>query len=251
MGLFGFGQKQDDTADQTQAGGQDQWSEQPAGQDSAQPAPVPSIDGVLPAAHGAPAPPKPIQPVVAQPEPTEVTANDAGDYIMEEPKLQSAPVPEENTDVEPKIESAYGGTSTEPQVVSEPQPSEPVPAPPLPVATTSVADEVVVDDDQPEQTVAAAESDDELSDIKQRALMDLTPLVDRLDQTPEEKFHTIMMLLQNTDRLSLIKTAYEAALKIEDETTKAEALLDVVNEINYFNQKQEEELDKQQSEEDE
>ncbi len=76
----------------------------------------------------------------------------------------------------------------------------------------------------------------DLIDIKQQALHQLTPLVDQLEQSPEEKFKTTMMLLQATDDSSFVKAAYEAARAIEDEKARAQALLDVVNEINYFTQ---------------
>ena len=85
---------------------------------------------------------------------------------------------------------------------------------------------------------AAAPSTDDLLDIKQSALQQLSPLVSQLDQTPEEKFRTTMMMIQAADDQSLIKTAYEAAQQITDEKAKAQALLDIVNEINYFTQHQ-------------
>lgn len=77
----------------------------------------------------------------------------------------------------------------------------------------------------------------DLSDIKDQALKQLSPLVGKLDQSPEEKFKTLMMLIQASDNHDLIKEAYESANKIEDETVKAQALLSIVNEINYFTQK--------------
>jgi hypothetical protein len=77
---------------------------------------------------------------------------------------------------------------------------------------------------------------DDLLDIKQGALQQLTPLLGHLDQTAEEKFRTTMMMIQASDNQDLLKTAYEAAQQIEDEKTRAQALLDVVNEINYFTQ---------------
>jgi hypothetical protein len=43
-------------------------------------------------------------------------------------------------------------------------------------------------------------------------------------------------MIQASDNESLIKTAYEAAQQITDEKVRAQALLDVVNEINYFTQ---------------
>lgn len=78
---------------------------------------------------------------------------------------------------------------------------------------------------------------DELLDIKQSALNELSPLVDHLEQTAEEKFRTTMMLIQASDNASLISAAYTAAKNISDDRARAQALLDVVNEINYFTNK--------------
>jgi hypothetical protein len=77
---------------------------------------------------------------------------------------------------------------------------------------------------------------DDLLEIKQQALQHLSPLVGHLEQTPEEKFRTTMMMIQASDDQSLIKVAYEAAQAIPDEKARAQALLDIVNEINYFTQ---------------
>lgn len=82
----------------------------------------------------------------------------------------------------------------------------------------------------------AAAGSDELLELKQQALSQLSPLVGQLEQSPEEKFRTTMMLIQSTDNQSLLKEAYDAAQAIPDEKTRAQALLDVVNEINYFTQ---------------
>lgn len=78
----------------------------------------------------------------------------------------------------------------------------------------------------------------DLLNIKQEALQELSPLVEHLDQSPEERFRTTMMMIQATDDSSKIKDAYDAAQKIEDSKVRAQALLDVVNEINYFTQQQ-------------
>lgn len=95
------------------------------------------------------------------------------------------------------------------------------------------------DGQQPEQHweapgAPAADADPELLDIKRDALNELTPLVSHLDQSPEERFRTTMMMIQANDNQALIKDAYAAAHAIEDETARAQALLDVINEINYF-----------------
>lgn len=77
---------------------------------------------------------------------------------------------------------------------------------------------------------------DQLLDIKQQALQHLSPLVDHLEQSASDRFRTTMMMIQASDNASLIKTAYEAALQISDDKERAQALLDLINEINYFTQ---------------
>lgn len=77
-------------------------------------------------------------------------------------------------------------------------------------------------------------ADNDLIDLKQEALTKLSPLVGHLDQSPDEKFRTLMMMIQASDDQRLVREAYETALKITDEKERAQALLDIVNEINYF-----------------
>lgn len=79
-------------------------------------------------------------------------------------------------------------------------------------------------------------ADNDLIDLKQEALTKLSPLVGHLDQSPDEKFRTLMMMIQASDDQKLVREAYETALKIDDEKDRAQALLDIVNEINYFTQ---------------
>ncbi len=106
-----------------------------------------------------------------------------------------------------------------------------------PVAPTApVAEPTTVVPTAPVQPQAA--DADELLSIKQQALQQLSPLVGHLDQSPEEKFRTTMMLIQAADNDKLIPQAYQAAQAITNEKARAQALLDVVNEINYFTQQQ-------------
>ncbi len=95
------------------------------------------------------------------------------------------------------------------------------------------SDDNLVATSQP-QPPAAPVQDDELLNIKQQALQQLSPLVGQLEQSPEEKFHTTMRIIQASDNHSLVKDAYDAARQIEDDKVRAQALLDIINEINYF-----------------
>lgn len=78
----------------------------------------------------------------------------------------------------------------------------------------------------------------DLDGIKQEALGELRPLVDKLNVAPEEKFDTYLLLLRSTDDKSLIAPAHEAAKNIVDEARRAQALLDIIKEIDFFSQPQ-------------
>lgn len=122
----------------------------------------------------------------------------------------------------------------------------------LPAPTTDEPDDTALSADEPTTTAADTSAPavptpsdrldadtgehGDLISIKQSALKELSPLVGHLDQTPEEKFRTTMMMIQASDDQKLIPVAHEAAQKITDEKAKAQALLDIVNEINYFTQ---------------
>ena len=76
-----------------------------------------------------------------------------------------------------------------------------------------------------------------LDSIKNKALDELRPLIDRATLPAEEKFDTYLMLIRSTDDASLIEPAHEAAQAITDETRKAEALIDIIKEIDYLSKK--------------
>ena len=80
----------------------------------------------------------------------------------------------------------------------------------------------------------AVAADPALDTIKQTALNELRPLVDKLDVSPEEKFDTYLLLLRSTDDKTLIAPAHDAAIAIVDEARRAQALLDIIKEIDYF-----------------
>lgn len=77
---------------------------------------------------------------------------------------------------------------------------------------------------------------DKLADMKREALEHLEPLADHIDGTPEETFRTTMMMIQANDNHLLLQKALDAAKKIEDDKARAQAMLDIINEINYFSQ---------------
>lgn len=123
--------------------------------------------------------------------------------LTPEPVLPPVPMPE-------PVAQVADMESTEPAVEPEPAFSQPMP-------TTA---------------------DNSLETIKQQALGELRPLVDKLEVSPEEKFDTYLLLLRSTDDQELIAPAHEAAKNIADEARRAQALLDIIKEIDFLSQNQ-------------
>jgi hypothetical protein len=126
-----------------------------------------------------------------------------------------------------------------------PQPPFPMGPPPPPApndiagAINSIAPPLQAPQDSvpPLPPPSGNQTADDLLSIKHQALQSLTPLLNHIDQTPEEKFKTTMMMIQATDNPQLLHEALTVANQIQEEKTRAQALLDIVNEINYFTQR--------------
>jgi hypothetical protein len=88
------------------------------------------------------------------------------------------------------------------------------------------------DNDAPQSSAA----NPQLDDVKRRALDALTPLLGNLDMDAERKFDICMNAIRFTDNKDLADVALQAALAIPEEGAKAEALVELVNEINYLQQ---------------
>ncbi|HRV76188.1 MAG: hypothetical protein H6799_00985 [Candidatus Nomurabacteria bacterium] len=95
-----------------------------------------------------------------------------------------------------------------------------------------------IDHTQDYGSASAGSSADSIEQIKISALQQLRPLMQHIELTPEEKFEKYLMMLRASDDQDLIQPTYEAAQMISSEKLKAQALLDVINEINYLTSQQ-------------
>jgi len=197
---------------------------------------LPAQDALTPPPPPAPAPPAPVPPAPA-PSSTSglnplavdpstgaslpVAPPDALDQPHDEvSSVLDQPASHDSSAPEPAINTLT--SHVEPANLDGPDPVRAASAPAFHDPVSAAQDNTPVSDD--------------LLQLKQQALSQLSPLVGKLEQTPEEKFRTTMMLIQTTDNQSLLQEAYTAAQAITDEKARAQALLDVVNEINYFTQ---------------
>ena len=151
----------------------------------------------------------------------------------EDPLVATLPTPatpaEEKADESVAADPLAGFGSVTP--LSEPVVSEPI-TPAAPVAPVSDFSAPL-----PTPGFGTDESNAPLDDIKLTALKELRPLIDKVELPAEEKFDTYLMLLRSTDDSTLIAPAHAAAQSISDEKRKAEALLEIIKEIDYLSRK--------------
>lgn len=138
-----------------------------------------------------------------------------------------APAPETpapaSTDQEGGLVSA-----TDPLMVAPPPqsvPEAPQAAPAMPAT------------EEPQMVAPApAAAPGDLGEIKKLALDELRPIVNELELPAKDKFDALLLVIRSSDDQSLIKSAYAAANGITDPAEKAQALLDIIKEIEYFSQ---------------
>lgn len=139
-----------------------------------------------------------------------INTNDEDETATPEPAVAPTPPPVVPSDPAAPAEPDF--------IATEPVAPTPVTPAPDPVMPTSVGSD--------------------LESIKQEALGELRPLVDKLNVSPEEKFDTYLLLLRSTDDRDLIAPAHAAAKNITDEARKAQALLDIIKEIDFLSNPQ-------------
>ncbi len=161
------------------------------------------------------------QQVTDQPAADQTSADAPGDDGLQFEETGATPpaLPEAPSEVTP------AGVEPLPEPPTVEAPAEPFAAPlPEPVVAPVAAP----------VTPATTAASPELEAIKKDALAQLRPLVDKLDLPAQEKFDTLLLIIRSTDDQSLLTAANEAAKVIEDDTKRAEALLDVIKEIDFF-----------------
>lgn len=108
--------------------------------------------------------------------------------------------------------------SGKPENVSPPPP--PSTPPPVPVAAS---------------TAPAQQGASDLDNIKLSAVEMLKPLIGSLDISAEEKFEAMIEIIRASDDQDMIAQAFNTAKAIGDNDRRAQALIDIINEINYIN----------------
>ena len=137
---------------------------------------------------------------------------------MDDQDLQSISLAADEITSAPEIPEAHEDSSAlpEPATAQEATPATPYEQTPEPPVVQSSPIEL------------------SLSELKQAALRELSPLVGHLNQTPDEKYETAKMIYEETRDHTALTAVYEAAKNLTDEKAKAEAIYDVIQKISQL-----------------
>lgn len=164
------------------------------------PFPEPKVEMVAPS-------PEPIAPF----EPIDIPELNvpAPESLTAEPALAPEPMPE------PTIQSTTPIAPPAPEPITPPAPITPEPAAPI----------------TPPNHFNMPLSNLNTHQVKEAALRDLIPLLDRLNMTPSQKFNICRNIFEDLRDYTVLEQAYRAASDIADATERAEALLYLVESI--------------------
>ena len=164
------------------------------------PFPEPKVEMVAPS-------PEPIAPF----EPIDIPELNvpAPESLTAEPALAPEPMPK------PTIQSTTPIAPPAPEPITPPAPITPEPAAPI----------------TPPNHFNMPLSNLNTHQVKEAALRDLIPLLDRLNMTPSQKFNICRNIFEDLRDYTVLEQAYRAASDIADATERAEALLYLVESI--------------------
>ena len=176
--------------------------------------------------------PFPEEPKATEPVLPQLTA----DQPAMEPVAEAfePPMPEPILDAEPEAPTAFPEPIVpEPTVSDATTTAEPIePAEPASTALDPIAEPTYEQpaEQSPEAYVSAsfeavAPSLTDMHSIKEAALRDLAPLMDKIDMDPAKRFNLYKDIREKFNDDSVLASAYESAKNIADEKTRGEALL--------------------------
>ena len=155
----------------------------------------------------------------------DITQNTNADPVFSDPVAAPSSVPEGDSG---ELAAPVGPfPAPEPVIPEVPMMEAPV-APEIP----TVPEEPVVAEPAPVEAPAPVSTDGlNIKQVKEAALRDLVPLLDRLPLNASQKFEIYRDTIEELHDYSAVEPAYRAAAEIADETERAEALLYLVESI--------------------
>ncbi len=173
-----------------------------------------------------------IDPVFSDPvaAPSSVPEGDTGELdepVGPFPEPTLAVVEQTPEDIAPLEATADIPDLNIPAPTDIPAPAD-IPMPPAPAAPT-IPEPIPAPTPEPVSFMPAENLN--VHQIKEAALRDLLPLLDRLNMTPSQKFNIYRNVFEDLKDYTILEPAYRVAKEISDETERANALLYLVESI--------------------
>lgn len=158
-----------------------------------------------------------------------------GPFPAPEPEIPAPevpPVPENPaTEATPAAEMPTPDATPTPDMPPIPAPEMP-PAPEVPPVPADAAPAPeIIGSHSPLTPEKPSSIDMSVREIKESALRDLVPLLERLNIDPEQKFGLYRNIFEELKDYSVLNPAYAAAKNIPNDTERAEALLYLIESI--------------------
>ena len=165
----------------------------------------------------------------------DITKSTSNDPLFADPVAAPAPAP-----VGP-FPSASATPAMPPQPPMPPTTSAPMPTPdevtpaePISAPAEEIKATPIEHEDMPEVKASSTEGSLDINQVKEAALRELAPIADKLDIPAEQKFSIYKDVIDNYHDSSVIEPAYHAASNIENDQTRAEALLYIIDSIDHM-----------------
>lgn len=161
----------------------------------------------------------------------DITKSTNGDPLFNDPVAAPAPAPVGPFPIAtpaPAPASAPMPPAPEPMPMPEPvTPAEPVSAP-----VEDIEPAPILHEEEPAtKTPFVEKSSMGINQVKEAALRELAPILDKLDVPAEQKFDIYKDVIDNYHDSSVIAPAYHAASEITDDRERGEALLYIIDSI--------------------
>ena len=149
----------------------------------------------------------------------DITQTTNADPVFSDPVAAPSSVPEGDTGEL----AAPVGPFPAPEPVVEPTP--------ISTPTMDYMNPAPAVEEAPVETPAEAPANLNMKQVKEAALRDLVPLLDRLNMSASQKFGIYKNMLEDLHDYTVVEPAYRVANEIADDTERAEALLYLIESI--------------------
>lgn len=159
----------------------------------------------------------------------DITQNTTADPVFSDPVAAPSSVPEGDSG---ELAAPVGPFPTPDPVIPEVPMMEAPTAPDFPATPEEPAAPAPTPTEAPAPAGTPVSADNlNIKQVKEAALRDLVPLLDRLPLNATQKFEIYRDTIEELHDYSAVEPAYRAASEITDETERAEALLYLVESI--------------------